>query len=72
MDTAATGRQALTVARDHTADLVILDLMLPELDGFDVLEQLRFADASLPVMMLTARDGAADQVRIGGISRVAN
>lgn len=71
MDTAATGRQALTVARDHTADLVILDLMLPELDGFDVLEQLRFADASLPVMMLTAR-GAADQVRIGGISRVAN
>ena len=35
VDTAATGRQALTVARDHTPDLVILDLMLPELDGFD-------------------------------------
>ena len=63
VDTAATGRQALTMARDHTPDLVILDLMLPELDGFDVLERLRLADASLPVMMLTARDGAADQVK---------
>jgi len=63
VDTAANGRQALGVARDHTPDLVILDLMLPELDGFDVLERLRLADANLPVMMLTARDGAADQVK---------
>jgi two-component system response regulator MprA len=63
VDTAANGRQALGAARDHTPDLVILDLMLPELDGFEVLERLRLADASLPVMMLTARDGAADQVK---------
>jgi two-component system response regulator MprA len=63
VDTAATGRQALTMARDHAPDLVILDLMLPGLDGYDVLERLRLADASLPVMMLTARDGAADQVK---------
>jgi Response regulators consisting of a CheY-like receiver domain and a winged-helix DNA-binding domain len=63
VDTAATGRQALTMARDHTPDLVILDLMLPGLDGYDVLERLRLVDANLPVMMLTARDGAADQVK---------
>jgi two-component system response regulator MprA len=37
--------------------------MLPELDGFEVLERLRLADAGLPVMVLTARDGAADQVK---------
>ena len=63
VDTAENGRQALTVARDHTPDLIILDVMLPELDGFDVLERLRQADGNLPVMMLTARDGEVDQVK---------
>ena len=63
VDTAATGPQALTAARDHTPDLVILDLMLPGIDGFDVLKRLRLGDEDLPVMMLTARDGAADQVK---------
>ena len=62
VDTAANGRQALTAARDHTPDLVILDVMLPELDGFDVLERLRRADGTMPIMMLTARDGTVDQV----------
>ena len=63
VDAAATGRQGLSIARDHAPDLVILDLMLPELDGFQVLDRLRAADADLPVLMLTARDQAADQVR---------
>ena len=63
VDTAATGPQALAMARDHTPDLVILDLMLPGLSGFDVLERLRLADADLPVLMLTARDGVDDQVK---------
>ncbi len=63
VDAAATGREGLSVARDHTPDLVILDLMLPGLDGFEVLERLRAADANLPVLMLTARDQTADQVR---------
>jgi len=63
VDTAATGQQALTVARDHAPDMVILDVMLPGLDGYEVLERLRLADANLPVMMLTARDAAADQVK---------
>lgn len=63
VDTAGTGAQGLAIARDHVPDLVILDVMLPGLDGFEVLERLRSADAELPVMMLTARDGPADQVR---------
>jgi DNA-binding response OmpR family regulator len=63
VDTAASGSQGLTVARDRKPDLVILDVMLPGLDGYDVLERLRRADATLPVMMLTARDGADDQVK---------
>ena len=63
VDTAGTGAQGLAIARDHAPDLVILDVMLPGLDGFQVLERLRNADAELPVMMLTARDGPADQVR---------
>jgi DNA-binding response OmpR family regulator len=63
VDTAATGMQGLNVARDRTPDLVILDLMMPGLDGFEVLSRLRSADATLPVLMLTARDAPADQVK---------
>lgn len=63
VDTAGTGRQGLATARDHAPDLVVLDVMLPELDGFQVLERLRTADANLPVLMLTARDQTTDQVR---------
>lgn len=62
VDTADSGARGLAIARDHTPDLVILDVMLPGLDGFHVLERLRQADAQLPIMMLTARDGPADQV----------
>ena len=63
VDTAASGMQGLTVARDRTPDLVILDLMMPGLDGFEVLSRLRAADPNLPVLMLTARDAPADQVK---------
>jgi DNA-binding response OmpR family regulator len=63
VDTAATGAQGLTIARDRAPNLVILDVMMPGLDGYEVLERLRRANASLPVMMLTAKDGAADQVK---------
>ena len=63
VDTAATGMQGLNVARDRAPDMVILDLMMPGLDGFEVLSRLRSADANLPVLMLTARDAPADQVK---------
>ena len=63
VDTAASGPSGLAMARDHTPDLVIIDVMLPGIDGYEVLERLRAADPNLPVLMLTARDGPQDQVR---------
>ena len=63
VDTAGAGPQGLTIARDRTPDLVILDLMLPGIDGFEVLKRLRTADGNLPVLMLTARDAPTDQVK---------
>ena len=63
VDTAVTGPQGLTIARDHAPDLVILDLMLPGIDGFEVLRRLRSADENIPVLMLTALDAPADQVK---------
>jgi len=63
--TRASGREALTHARDHAPDLVILDLMLPGLDGFQVCQALRGdrATAGLPIIMLTARGEEADRIR---------
>ena len=63
VDAAATGAQGLTIARDRVPDLVILDVMLPGLDGYEVLDRLRRASASVPVLMLTAKDAAEDQVK---------
>ena len=62
VDTAATGAHGLAIARDHAPDLVILDVMLPGSDGFEILRRLRVADPDLPVMMVTARDAPSDQV----------
>ena len=63
VDAAASGAEGLTRARERYPDLVILDVMLPDLEGLEVLRRLRAADALLPVLLLTARDGPADQVR---------
>ena len=63
VDIAGAGPQGLTIARDRAPDLVILDLMLPGIDGFEVLKRLRTADVNLPVLMLTARDAPTDQVK---------
>lgn len=61
--TASTGTQGLTIARDHAPDLVILDLMLPGIDGLEVLRRFRAANANLPVLLLTARDDPSDVVK---------
>ena len=61
--TAASGEEGLSLARDSAPDLVILDLMMPGIDGYEVLRRLRAADRHLPVLMLTAKDAPADQVR---------
>ena len=63
VDTAASGPEGLDRARDYPPDIVILDVMLPAMDGYEVLSRLRAADADLPVLMLTARDEATDQIK---------
>lgn len=63
VDTAGAGYEGLVRARDYTPDLLILDIGLPDIDGFGVLDRFRTADRNLPIMMLTARDGAQDQVQ---------
>jgi DNA-binding response OmpR family regulator len=63
VDTAACGEDALASLRRHPADLVILDVMMPGMDGFEVLGAIRANDAELPVIMLTARCEVADRVR---------
>jgi DNA-binding response OmpR family regulator len=62
VDTAPTGMAGLAVARERPPDLVILDIMMPGIDGLEVLRRLRAADARLPVLLLTAKDAPADQV----------
>jgi len=56
------GPSALRSARDSVPDLVILDVMLPEMDGIEVCRRLRAGSESLPIMMLTARDSIGDRV----------
>jgi DNA-binding response OmpR family regulator len=57
------GVPALTAHQLRRADLVVLDLMLPEMDGFQVLEALRGRGDSVPVLMLTARGEESDRVK---------
>jgi two-component system, OmpR family, response regulator MprA len=57
------GLQALELARAHKPDLVVLDLMLPGLDGLSVCARLRAEAATTLVLMLTARDATSDRVR---------
>ena len=57
------GRRALTVAEQWTPDVILLDLMLPELDGYQVLQALRSRGVKTPVVILTARGEEADKVR---------
>ena len=59
---ATDGIEALALARHGEFDLLILDIGLPSLDGFAVLERLRGSGSTLPVLILTARDSAADTV----------
>jgi DNA-binding response OmpR family regulator len=54
VDLAADGEEALVAARDRPPDVVVLDLMLPGVDGLEVCRRLRLGDASLPILMLTA------------------
>ena len=57
------GQAGLALARDEKPDLILLDLMLPKLNGFDVCKTLRDGGDTVPILMLTAREEEADKVR---------
>jgi len=63
VDTADNGEDGLFLALEHDYDAIILDIMLPKLDGWTVLTQLRHEDKTTPVLLLTARDALDDRVQ---------
>lgn len=62
VEVAHTGSQAVTVARKFGPDSVVLDMMLPDFDGMEVLRRLRAERDDVPVLFLTARDAVEDRV----------
>jgi two-component system OmpR family response regulator len=61
--TAVSGSTAITASADVRPDLVVLDVMLPDLDGFEVIKRLRADSGRIPVVFLTARDATDDKIR---------
>ncbi|MDO5025098.1 MAG: response regulator transcription factor [Trueperella sp.] len=67
--TAADGHEALRVGLDFQPDLVVLDIMLPDMDGYEVFRRLRENEVNVPVIFLTARDDVQDKIQglqVGG------
>jgi two-component system alkaline phosphatase synthesis response regulator PhoP len=62
VESAEDGTRGLALARSCGADLIVLDLMLPEIDGYSLLRQLREGGSDVPVLILTARSEEADKV----------
>jgi len=62
VDVAADGQAGLDLATTYHYDLIVLDLMLPTMDGTQVLRRIRSQDSNVPVLILTARDAVADKV----------
>src|SRR5687767_5799704 len=62
VDTAPNGKDAVWLGSENEYDAVVLDVMLPDLDGFEVCRRLREAGRWSPVLMLTARDAVGDRV----------
>src|SRR6266480_1777441 len=61
--TATAGTEAVEKAGRHRPDLIVLDIMLPDMDGFDVVRRLGSGGAGTPVVFLTARDATEDKIR---------
>src|SRR5919198_6256062 len=59
----SSGERAIDAVRESSYDLVLLDVMLPGLDGFSTCRRMRERGAGMPVLMLTARDDVDDRVR---------
>lgn len=64
VDSASDGREGLELAEAFSYDLIVLDLMLPGLDGREVLQRIRRRNTCVPVLVLTARDAIEDKVRL--------
>ena len=60
---AGLGREGVKLARERGADLVLLDLMLPDMNGFAVCEEIRAVSPLVPIIMLTARSQESDKIR---------
>lgn len=63
VDTAESGEAGLARTRDCPPDLLILDIMMPKVDGLEVLRRVRSVDSQPPVLLLTGKDAPADQVQ---------
>jgi len=63
VDICHNGRDGWQMANTYDYDLLILDLMLPEMSGTEILEKVRRKNQSVPILILTARDGMADKVK---------
>jgi DNA-binding response OmpR family regulator len=63
VSTSGHGREGIKVLRERGADLVILDLMLPDINGFTVCEEIRQSHPVVPIIMLTARSQETDKIR---------
>ena len=63
VSTATSGSAAVSAAKSSAPDLVVLDVMLPDLDGFEVIRLMREGGQRTPVVFLTARDGTDDKIR---------
>lgn len=70
IDASADGEDGLWMARNHDYDVIVLDLMLPKLDGYRVLEALRAEGNETPILILSAKDSIEDRVR--GLGRGAD
>ena len=62
VDVAHTGSKAVAAAKAERPDVVVLDWMLPDFDGLEVLRRIRAAEPAVPVLFLTARDAVEDRV----------
>ena len=60
--TGATGNDALRLAESEQPDLIVLDVMLPDIDGFEVCRRLRASDDEVPIIFLTARDTTSESI----------
>src|SRR2546421_100824 len=63
VDIASTGQDGLWMATENPNDVIVLDVVLPDLDGFELCRRIREAGMWSPILMLTARDAVGDRVR---------